>query len=331
MDASKELKRLYPGVDYLKLLFAISIVFTHTYCHDFGFLGSMFINVVSVTGVPFFFICSGFFLKAGLDRHQTGDEKKKYYYNYVVRLLKMYVSWTIITIPVAIIIINSAYPESSVVFKCIYWIRMLFLSGSLGVYWYILALIISSFLLYHAEKKGSTLLLFIVSLIFFVWGELYNSSCNKGQPYFEWIHVLFSSTRNFLNMGLFYMLLGFFLSNRIEIFVKNTISVVLLLVLSLVLRLVEISFFHTSIGVVFLALLCFIAAVSTIHTDVNTVLLRRLSIGLYMIHFPVILLLDFYLKKGTVIDFTITIVISLALYFIIDMLLPKKMSRVLLG
>lgn len=324
-------KRIYSGVDLMKLLFAISIVFMHTYCHDLGIIGSTIVKFVSVTGVPFFFICSGFFLKIGLDRYQSDDEKRAYYNNYIIRLLKMYVSWSLITLPVAVIIITRAYPDSSVFFKFIYWIRMFLLSGSLGVYWYILALMISSFFLYYSDKRGYTVFLFVFSFIFFVWGELYNSSINKGQLYFEWIHVLFSSSRNFLNTGLFYMIIGYTIARMINYFVKNRSLVLFLLVFSLGFRICEVYMFETSIGVVFLSISSFIAAISVNAESVNTLLFRKLSIGLYMIHFPFILLFDFYLKKGTMIDFPISLTFSLVLFIIIAKVLPKNIFHILFG
>ena len=325
-------KQIFHGVDILKLFFAASIVFMHTYCWDFGQVGRMIVNMVSVLGVPFFFICSGFFLKSGLDRYDCIICKKEYYQRYVSRLLKMYLSWTILTLPIAIYLIIKAYPDSSMAFRFLYWIRMFILTGSIGVYWYVLALIICSFLIFYAEKNNLTFAIFIVSIIFFFWGELYNSDYNNGQYIYEWIHIVFSSTRNFLNTGLFYIFLGYYISkyNLVSVMKNNKWAIAMLLVISFVFRYWETSFLNTNFGVIILSLSFFLVAIS-VDCDFNTTYLRRLSVGLYMIHFPFILLFDYYLKKGTMIDFPVTLLFVFLIYFIINRLLPIKYSQVLLG
>lgn len=327
-----DLKRTFHGVDIMKLFFAISIVFMHTYCRDFGQTGRMIVNMVSMLGVPFFFICSGFFLKSGLDRYNEVKGKGEYYKRYVFRLIKMYLSWTVLTFPVAIFLIIKAYPESSIAFKVVYWMRMFMLTGSIGVYWYILSLIICSFLIYYAEKYNLTIPLFLVSVVFFIWGELYNSGFNNGQFYYEWIHILFSSTRNFLNFGLFYVLLGYYISKYSlhNYFINKKWIIIVLIVLSFMLRLFEISSFNTNYGIIFLSLFIFLASLS-IDCNCNTLYLRKMSIGIYMIHFPFILLFDFYLRKGTIIDFPITLTFVLLFYIIVSSCLPQKYSQLLFG
>ena len=327
-------KVIFHGVDIFKLFFATSIVFMHTYCWDLGQTGSIIVKMISVLGVPFFFICSGFFFKTGLDRHGDDDGKRKYFERYVLRLIKMYLSWTLLTLPVAFYLIIKAYPESSIAFRALYWFRMFILTGSIGVYWYILALIICSFLIYLAEKNNLTLFLFIISFVFFIWGEFYNSDLNNGQIYFEWIHIIFSSTRNFLNTGLFYILLGYYISkyNFQLFFMSNKWVIVFLLVLCFILRYLEISSFNTNTnyGVIVLSLSFFLTALS-IDCNCNTQFLRKLSIGLYMIHFPFILLFDYYLKKGTSIDFPITLFFALLFFSVICYILPPKYSQLLFG
>ena len=328
----RDLNKIYHGVDILKLFFAISIVFMHTYCWDMGKMGSVFVKMVSASGVPFFFLCSGFFLKTGLDRNLEKDEKGNYYRKYFERLVKMYLSWTILTLPIAFFIIIKAYPATSIAFRALYWIRMFLLTGSIGVYWYILALIICSFLIFFAEKNNLTLFLFIVSIVFFLWGEFYNSKFNCGQFYFEWIHIAFSSTRNFLNTGLFYIFLGYYISKFSLhcFFIDHKWIIGVMLVLSVLFRMWEISSLNTNYGIVLLSISLFIAALS-IESNCSTVYIRRLSIGLYMIHFPFILLFDYYLKKGTLIDFPITLLFVFLVYIIINHILPRKYSLVLLG
>lgn len=316
----------------MKLLYAFSIVYMHTYCHDLGTVGDFVLRVISSAGVPFFFICSGFFYKKGLNRNSTSG-KFTYFKHYYCRVLYMYLSWTFITFPIAVYLIIRAYPDSSVVFKVIYWIRMFCLSGSIGIYWYLLALIICSCIVYIAEKYNRIIPLILVSIVFFIWGQLYNSRLNTGQLYYEWIHVLFGSTRNFLNTGLFYMMIGYLLAKyEHEQFLRSTIPI-LIFVVSIIIRIIEIKYFPTSIAVVIVAMASFILAQSRCFTlsTMTSVKMRQLSIGIYCIHFPFILLFDYALKKGTFVDFPITLVSAIVFFYLLLGVLSPKYSSLLFG
>ncbi len=330
-------KIVYPIVDAMKLLFAVSIVFMHTYCHDFGIFGERIVQIVSQSGVPFFFICSGFFLNKGLNRCQDWRKRDEYIKRYMLRLLKMYVSWTIITLPVAFFIIDKAYIGSDIVFKIVYWIRMFLLVGSIGVYWYMLALLISALLIYFFTKINKLYLLFLISIFFFFLGNLYYTKLNVGQVCFEWIHVLFGSPRNFLNVGLFYMLVG----NYISIFVSindnssaNRFFVLfLILPVSIIIRCLEVKYIQTNIGVALIASSCFYLSISysLSISERSSLTMRFLSIGIYLLHFPFILVFDYYLNKGTLIDFPLTLVFTIVVYFVIQWVLPQNVSKMLLG
>ena len=131
-------KKQYTGIDAMKLFFAIMIVYMHCYCRDLGAVGAWVNNGVSSGVVPFFFITSGFFLERGL---KNAESAKAYIRKYVKRVAYMYVAWAIITLPLFIWILNIAHPDYSLLYKIVYHVRMFFVSGALGIYWYVLSLI----------------------------------------------------------------------------------------------------------------------------------------------------------------------------------------------
>ena len=47
---------IYVGVDLMKLICALLIVFMHTYNHDWGVVGEWIHTTLTPIGVPFFFI-----------------------------------------------------------------------------------------------------------------------------------------------------------------------------------------------------------------------------------------------------------------------------------
>ena len=63
----------------------------------------------------------------------------------------------------------------------------------------------------------------------------------------------------------------------------------------------------------------------------STYHIRKLSTAIYLGHFPFILLFDYYLKRGTIIDVTAALIFSIILYYFIVKLLPNKISTILYG
>lgn len=92
----------YNGIDFFKLICAFLIVFLHTYCYDWGKFGIAIKNGITNTGVPFFFIVSGFFFCNGLKKQNSENERKKYFWSYEKKLIIMYVIWSVVTLPISI-------------------------------------------------------------------------------------------------------------------------------------------------------------------------------------------------------------------------------------
>ena len=65
---------IYVGVDLMKLICALLIVFMHTYNHDWGVVGEWIHTTLTPIGVPFFFIVSGFLYGKGLKKTMASKE-----------------------------------------------------------------------------------------------------------------------------------------------------------------------------------------------------------------------------------------------------------------
>ena len=328
-----EVKTWY-GIDLFKIAAAVLIVYMHTYNSDWGLIGEGIKQVLSSAGVPFFFIASGFLFRIGLNRNWAlggKDREREWFGKYILRLTKMYIVWSLITFPVAILIVNRGHPDYGIAMKILYHLRLFFLTGSLGIYWYILALIICAFIIrwcYHRHLIGA---LMSVGFLFFLWGCVYNSPFNNHGSFMEVLHVLFGSERNFLNMGLFYMLIGFvFPVGKEGPFHK--VAPPVMLVLSILLRYLEWRLIGTCFTIVFVAVAAFWSAVSFSYNFASRFSFdaRKLSIGLYMLHFPFILVFDFSLNKGTALDFTMTLLFSIVVFCLIQVALPR-LSKLLFG
>ena len=323
----------YFSIDLFKFICAFLIVFMHTYCRDLGKAGAWIVDVISNIGVPFFFITSGFFYTKGILRNKT--EEKEYFLKYFTRVSWMYIAWSVITLPIAFLIIERAHGDYPIYLKFIYLIRLFFFTGSIGIYWYVLALVYNSAIIYYAHKKKSVSTLFFFAILFWIIGVIYNSPYNNGNLFFESIHVIFGSERNFLHVGLFYMCIGYFFAKYESKFQMNLSGLVFGFIISIVLRSLEVEYLHTNTLQALEATLLFLIAINinqdTFKLKSYSIQMRQLSTAIYLEHFPFILLFDFYLKKGTVIDFSMAILFSIVCYYILKRFLPKKALGILYG
>ena len=327
-ESTQTSSALCVGIDLMKLICALLIVYLHTYNHDWKVVGEWVHTTLSPIGVPFFFIVSGFFYGKGLQKTMVS---KEYFYRYVKRIIYMYVFWSVVTLPVAWMNLGIAHADYSVGLKLLYIVRCFFLTGSIGIYWYLLALIYNSIIIYYALRWRKEILLYMLALVFFVIGVLYDGGLLKGTMVGNIIHVGVGSERNFLNVGLFYMCIGLF-------FAKKSITLpVLVTWVVLVLFLVATTWYNTvspyRIMQAPLAILLFLIALQYGYHGLRpySMMMRKWSTAIYLGHFPLVLLFDYYLVRGTMLDFSIVIIVSLALFYILSFICPQRILRMIYG
>ena len=166
-----------------------------------------------------------------------------------------------------------------------------------------------------------------------VYGVMYNSPYNNGNLFFEFTHVVFSSERNFLMVGLFYMLIGYYFQkyeSKLNISAK---AIGLLLLLFTIIRVFEVIYLKTSTMQSLQAICLFMFALKyKFNLEKNiTYKMRELSIAIYLMHFPFILLFDFYLKRGSIVDFSATILFCFISFYILKRYLKEKHYKLLFG
>lgn len=320
-------KKIYTGIDMFKFICALLIIFTHTYCFDLGTVGPFIQNNLCTIGVPFFFITSGFFFYKGLS---NSIEKEEYFKKYIFRLIKMYIIFTLITLPVSIWNIHMAHPNVNLLVFFAFLIRNILFVGSLGIYWYILSLIISCTFVYLGYKYNKERIIEIISLIGFLIGILFILLGKDNNILFKLIHIIFSSERNFLNVGLFYVVIGKYMFLMKKECKNNIIVLTFLVFLGLnfiCINKLGISLLHPLLAI---ALFVFAKQCNINISKEISMQFRQLSTFLYLFHFPFILLFDFYLRKGTLLDFSVTLVFCLILYSGFKKFIPNKL-RLLIG
>ena len=319
--------KIYKSLDIAKLLCACLIIFIHTYC--FEPWGIWIKCIICPLAVPFFFITSGFFLEKGM----RSNDKKEYIKHYFLRIFSLYCVWTLLTLPVSWMTISRGHPDYSIVLRIIYLVREFFFSGSLGIYWYLLCLLYGCVIIYWLDKFHALKWGMIAALALFVYGIILNCGIGWNTLPGRMIHVVFGSTRNPFNEGIFYMLIGFGISRtglRLSPYLSG-MGVLLSGIIAYSL------FVHTSVQVMqlfmafFLFLLVLEIDVTTLISDRASITARRLSTALYLIQFPFILVFDFYLQRSTIIDYSATLAFCLVAYTLSSLLLPKRVNKLLYG
>ena len=310
----------------LKFLCALLVVYIHTYCFEPGW--GWIKEVLSSVGVPFFFIVSGFFLGKGL---RKSESPKDYLVAYNRRLIPMYLGWTLLTLPVAWMNLCYVHSDFPWWWTCAHILRCFVFTGSLGIYWYVLSLIYNSVIIYYCERKGLLKWLFAISIPFFVLGVLYEAGTLANTPLGDFIHVVIGSERNFLNVGLIYMCIGYLFS-RVKRWKGKWLWLVCLSGI-LLLEYYQLACLPYRFLQMPAAVLLFLFGVQwqpNISDNLSKTL-RKWSTVIYLSHFPFILVFDFYLKRGTLIDYPMAIAFSLVSYYLLIKILPERISRMLYG
>lgn len=166
--------RQYPAIDLGKYICAMLVVAIHT----FPFVdispsfNLFFISTICRLAVPFFFVCSSFFLFRKINRQpEKKEESLASLKAWFKRIGILYLVWTVIYLPYTI----WNYAEAGFSFiSLLGWIRDFFLNGSYYHLWFLPALMLGMAIVWYLyEKKGIPYALQI-SLILYLVGYLIN-------------------------------------------------------------------------------------------------------------------------------------------------------------
>ena len=184
-------QQIYKGIYLEKLIMAFLVVAIHT--TNWTLMGLL------ETAVPWFFLASGFFLFGKLN----GDKEKDLcaIRNWTWKVLKLYIIWTIIYLPFAVIgFWQDQLPFSKSV---VVWLRNVILVGENYLswpLWYLLALVWDGALIWLMRRIGIPLwAMCLIGLSLYLFADLYP---------LEEISVyarLFKTTRNGVFVGLLFV------------------------------------------------------------------------------------------------------------------------------
>lgn len=209
-------KKKYGAVDVAKYVSALLVVCIHTYpfYEVSPVLNTYWIQTVCRLAVPFFFVVSGFFFFRKIVK---GDEEsnKEALINYEKRLGKIYLTWTVIYLPYTI----WDYAHANFhIYHIFAYLRDVLLNGSYYHLWFLPALMLATYIVYHLYTNKNLKCALIVSFILYVLGYLINvyTPIWESMPtisfFFGFFTKVLVTARNGIFFGPMFVTLGLLLS-----------------------------------------------------------------------------------------------------------------------
>ena len=289
------MNKTYETIDVAKFVASILVFAMH--CNILGGYGQaeLIPQMLARWGVPFFFICSAFFL---FSKAENGNIEKEFLKKYISRIAVLYGAWLIFNLPSVCIRLYK-----SNILSLHTWLRFLrdaLLSSTFIGSWYLLSSIFSVCFVYALGKKLRTSRILGISFIFYllcVFTSSYSGILPAG--FLKGLRF-FSFPLNIFN-GCFYFALGKYFAENIHSIKKrfNKSRSIIAFALSYLLFIFEEIMtnhfyinggtdvaFSTALMAIFLFLFC-------LQTDINiknSLLLRKLSIVIYCAQGNVLLL-----------------------------------------
>ncbi len=183
-------------------------------------------NWLSNLAVPVFFTIAGFFLFQKLEEEGAGNassarkKNRDVVFRYCGRILRMYVVWSILYLPVDIY--NWHHSEEQIGEDILHWLHSFVFCSTIPQLWYLPALALACLLVWLAWSKGmKPWQILAVGMIFLVCGYLgdnwyYNQHFpQRLQEMLALYRKMFLTPRNGIFYGIFYVSLGLvFARNR---------------------------------------------------------------------------------------------------------------------
>ena len=230
-------KMFYSNLDILKYISSILIIILHLrpFLNISNELDLAFNNIITRICVPIFFIITGYFVA------KKEKDNLNYIDHYIKKTIPLYLIWSLLYlifliaigipyIPSVLDFLSSLHiPLYLLIIGCIVLLPLVLVIALAytGVYyhlWYFPAVIFSLLLLKKWKNKHSIKPLLVISFILLLFGatETYYGVLPLSiQELLSYYYHIFFTTRNFLFFGLFYVVLGYFMGSKKELYSKN--------------------------------------------------------------------------------------------------------------
>lgn len=209
VKTAKEKQMNTQGIDLVKYAAAILVICFH--CQSVfqnPVVNHLFKNVLCRIAVPYFLVSTSYFVRRG--QHRSPGYIKQY----IKSLVKSYLFWSLIYLPVGFMWVQQNYPLSPTLYP-VALIFGLFYTGTYYHLWYIPAAIFGIICVQWLLKKSGYIILFGFATLMYGFGSLetYYAYIENEQlkAFFDQYLSLFITTRNGLFFAFIFVGLGFFL------------------------------------------------------------------------------------------------------------------------
>lgn len=231
-------KQRFESIDAFRLLCAIMVVIMHTkpVHNPESTLGVIIISIFPRIAMPFFFAIMGYFYLRNLDKNP------KSYLNYIWRLIKVYILWTIVYFILSII--SLAYKN----FDFFVFLKIFLLNtitfGSYFHFWFFPAIFFGLIVLKICHKFKILKHVSIFCVIFYIIGLFGSTYYDIGikipviVDLINWVYY-YEVIQRVLALGLNFMFMGYWLKVWVDKKDKNNKKNVILLIIFFILFIAE--------------------------------------------------------------------------------------------
>lgn len=326
----------YYCIDILKLFFSVCIValHTHLFLDRNPTLYWYSSHCIWRLAVPFFFITSGYFFSRKM---QNANNQKTVLLNTIKRLGILLVFWLIINLPFQI---NTLYMQDLYLQKIIIELVRSIVFYPWGALWYILALIVAYIFIYPFIKKEKNIIPLILGFLLYLFAIFSNSyyfviEGTWMQRIVDQYLEIFISSRNGLFVGFFYVAIGNYLNVKKE---SSTNKSILMLIIGMIGLILEATFIKNRHYIedhsLFFSLLIIVPAIFELAKSINikksSKKIRNLSIGIYVLHRPIISCLTYFfdIKSNTML-FLIVSIMAITISYILQKIDNKYINKII--
>lgn len=337
-------KKIYSALDLAKFICAFLIIGIHTgpLLDVSETANFVLIQVFSRIAVPLFFLISGFLLFSKMDGEREWNDYENVHIlkNAVLRIIKLYVIWSIIYLPFNYLLI---YKDGITIASILRYLRDFFFTGSYYHLWFLPSLVFAEVAVYYLLKHTSMKITLIISSVLYVigmFGNVYPELIEK-VPYvsimFSAYIKVFVTMRNGLFFGMMFITLGaYFAKHKMNVNQNSVISFILciLSMIGLIVEcfLIQMNGFMRPLTSMYIML---IPSVSFLFMWLITLqfkekeiykVLRILSILMYVSHIIFVIIMNTLLPTMNSLLLYSCVVICTLLFSICIYILSKKYS-----
>ena len=295
--SAPESKKSLAGIDLTKFIASILIFTMH--CRVFSKF--LLFELLARWGVPFFFICSAYFLFNKEKKGQFKEAVRKY----IHRIGVLYIVWMVYNLP-SIYLSRIYLKDWSVLSTWLTFVRNTLLSSTFIGSWYLLSSIFSAFFLYILSKKFKTKVVLGICFCFYILCVASSVYHNFFPSFSKIVATFFGFPLNIFS-GVFFFAIGKYIAENkrkvVNVFTqKRALFCFVVFYLLYLLEIGVVRHYHLyttsdfAFSSILVGLFIFLFCMqSKIHIK-NSIVLRKLSIIIFCAQGNVLSVNDFCLK-----------------------------------